>query len=176
MPNEHDPIATLLRRTAKRDTTAFRELYDLTSPRQLGIAIRILGRRDLAEEAIQDAYVSIWERAANFRPEMGSAQGWITTIVRRRAIDRLRASTWLKHEVVTDQSEAHSATATASENDLALYRCLDTLTGKMQVAIRLAYLYGMTHRELSEALEMPLGTIKSRLRRGLEALKECLET
>ena len=174
MPEDEDQIAALLRRTAARDRAAFRRLYDLTAPRQFAIAMRVLGRRDLAEEAVQDAYVSVWQSADAFRPGGGSAQGWITAILRRRAIDRLRASPWLAREVAAEAPEPPPS-PDAPEEALALHRCLGALSAPVRRAIRLAYLYGMTHRELSDALGLPLGTLKSRLRRGLAALKECLE-
>ena len=170
-----DPIAVLLFRTANQDIAAFRDLYAQTAPRQLAIALRLLGRRDLAEEAVQDAYVSIWQKAGNFRTGMGSGQGWITCIVRRRAIDRLRASPWLAREIDIEGMKVPSKTWEPSENHLALQQCLDGLPSNVQTAIRLSYHYGLTHMELSKALDLPLGTLKSRLRRGLAALKECLE-
>lgn len=176
MSKRDDPIATLLIRTAKHDAAAFRELYELTAPRQLAIATRLLGRCDLAEEAIQDAYISIWNKAASFTPGTGSAQGWITTITRRRAIDRLRASPWLRREINTDQADISPATSDISQDRLALQQCLDRLSSNVQSAIRLAYLYGFTHVELSKRLDLPLGTLKSQLRRGLAKLKECLST
>ncbi|MEE9453618.1 MAG: sigma-70 family RNA polymerase sigma factor [Paracoccaceae bacterium] len=176
MSKRDDPIAVLLVQTAKHDAAAFRELYELTAPRQLAIAARLLGRRDLAEEAVQDAYVSIWDKAENFNPITGSAQGWITTITRRRAIDRLRASPWLKREIDIDWMDTIPASPDIHEDRLALQQCLDRLSNKVQSAIRLAYLYGLTHLELSKMLNLPLGTLKSQLRRGLAALKECLST
>lgn len=175
MQQSRDEVAHLLHLTAQGDRAAFRRLYDCTAPRQMAIALRILRRRDLAEEAVQDAYVSIWQRAGTFRPGIGSGQGWITTILRRRAIDRLRASPWLSREIAADLPDGEPIHADTEER-LTLLHCLERLAENVRVAIRLAYLHGLTHQELSTKLDMPLGSLKSRLRRGLIALKECLET
>ncbi|MEX0350119.1 MAG: sigma-70 family RNA polymerase sigma factor [Paracoccaceae bacterium] len=171
---EEPSLEDLLSLTSTGDKAAFKALYDQTAGRQLVIARRIVGRDDLAEEAVHDAYVSIWHSAQHFRAGAGSAMGWICTITRRRAIDRLRASPWLHREVATLPEEATPAQATGSEDRLALEQCLGELAPHVRTAIRLAYLYGMTHSELSQRLDLPLGTLKSQLRRGLIALKECL--
>lgn len=172
MPSESD-LAYLILRSAERDMTAFQALYQQTAPLMLRIALDILGRRDLAEEAVQDAYLQIWSRAASFSPARGSARGWMAVIQRRRAIDRLRASPWLHREAPeAEMIESRIASLPAS---LELRQCLDRLSPQVRHGICLAYLYGMTHMELSTATGTPLGTLKSRLRRGLAALKECLE-
>ncbi|WP_171176021.1 sigma-70 family RNA polymerase sigma factor [Ruegeria sp. HKCCD8929] len=170
----HTTIEELLSRTAARDPEAFRALYDRTVSRQLVIARRILPRNDLAEEAVHDAFVSIWHSADRFRPEAGSALGWICTIVRRRAIDRLRASPWLHRELTLLPEDDYKSADTTPEERLTLEQCLAELSAHVRTAIRLAYLYGMTHSELSARLDMPLGTLKSQLRRGLASLRECL--
>lgn len=165
-------LSALITRTAGRDRTAFRELYDATSPLLMAIALKILGRRDLAEEAVQDAYVSIWSQAHRFDERRGAARGWIATIARRRAIDRLRASPWLKREFPQEGEVA--ARIERLPESMTLRHCLAQLTTDTRNAICLAYLYGMTHTELSSMSGIPLGTIKSRLRRGLAALRECI--
>ncbi|MEM9550018.1 MAG: sigma-70 family RNA polymerase sigma factor, partial [Pseudomonadota bacterium] len=172
MKGETDTLEDLLVRTATRDPVAFRSLYDRTVGRQLAIARRILHRADLAEEAVHDAYVAIWHSAARYQPDAGSALGWITTIVRRRAIDRLRASPWLKRETGIDPHAHQMSSDTQPETRLALAQCLGELPDAVRRAIRLAYLHGLTHTELSARLDLPLGTLKSRLRRGLAALRE----
>ena len=172
--SEAGTLEELLRRTSARDLNAFRELYDRTAGRQLAIARRILHRDDLAEEAVHDAFLSIWQSAGRFRPEAGSALGWICAIVRRRAIDRLRASPWLQREVATLPDDIGAPPQTASEDRLALQKCLGLLAPHVRSAIQLAYYYGLTHGELSQRLDLPLGTLKSQLRRGLAALKDCL--
>lgn len=173
MDREAVEFEDLLREAGRGNASAFRDLYTRTAPRQLAIARRILFRDDLAEEAIQDAYLSIWQCAAQFRPGEGSALGWITAIVRRRAIDRLRASPWLRREI--DEAEPDGGSALGwSEDRMALEECLSALRPHVCRAIRLAYLYGVSHVQLSEVLCMPLGTLKSQIRRGLAELEDCL--
>jgi RNA polymerase sigma-70 factor (ECF subfamily) len=167
-------LAPLIAATAARDREAFRRLYDAAAPRLFGIALRILGRRDLAEEATQDAFLSIWDQASRFDPERGGALAWMTVILRRRAIDRLRASPWLQREIA-DDIDGVDAAVSALPDTLALRQCLERLQIATRRAIVLGYLHGMSHQELSRALEAPLGTIKSRVRRGLAALRECLQ-
>jgi RNA polymerase sigma-70 factor (ECF subfamily) len=169
---EDAELDNLLCGAADGDKSAFRELYLRTAPRQLAIARRILARDDLAEEAVQDAYVSIWQSAARFEPDAGSALGWITAIVRRRAIDRLRASPWLRQEVA--ELETAGEAQGWSADRMALEECLASLGPSVRRAIRLAYLYGLSHTQLSQKLDVPLGTLKSQLRRGLATLRDCL--
>lgn len=138
----------------------------------MAISLKILGRIDLAEEAVQEAYVSIWSQAYRFDRRRGTASGWIATIARRRAIDRLRASPWLKREF-PQEGEIAARIERLSES-MTLKHCLGQLPSETRHAICLAYLYGMTHSELSSVSGLPLGTIKSRIRRGLISLRECI--
>ncbi|MEM7524644.1 MAG: sigma factor-like helix-turn-helix DNA-binding protein [Pseudomonadota bacterium] len=165
-------LATLLARVATRDRAAFKRLFDLTSGRMLAIAMRILNRRDLAEEAVQDAYLSIWTKAGAYRRGDGAPLAWISVIVRRRAVDRLRASPWLQRESPDFEDGWRPPPGRESVD---LRRCLEKLDDKTRYAICLSFLYGMTHQELSAATSIPLGTVKSRLRRGLLNLKACLD-
>ncbi len=166
-------LAELLVSVAKGDRDAFRVLYDRTASKMLGMALRILGRRDIAEEALQEAYLSIWSRAVSFDPTRGAAEAWIATIVRRRSIDRLRASPWLKREI-PELNEIDGCLMPLPET-LSLRTCLAKLDRMTRYSIILAYIYGLTHAELNERTSIPLGTIKSRLRRGISALKVCLD-
>lgn len=176
MLDKQSSATELLSLVASGDRAAFRILFERTAPRQLAIARRILGRTDLAEDAVQEAYLTIWTKAANYRENLGSADAWITTIVRRRAIDFLRASPWLSREVAESVTNpAQSAITTSTPERLTLEHCLSALEQKVNTAIRLAYVYGFTHSELSQRLDIPLGTLKSRIKRGLASLKECLE-
>ena len=170
-----DPaLADLIAQTARGDRVAFHLFYTRTSPRMMAIALRLLGRRDLAEEAVQDAYVSAWQSAKRYDPAAGSAEAWITTITRRRAIDRLRASPWLQREV-PDQADIAAWPGLSATDQMSLWTCLGQLESDTRVSICLCYLYGLTHQELSQTMDTPLGTVKSRVRRGLTALKECLQ-
>lgn len=168
-----DPLADLIAAAATGDRLAFRALYQATAPRLLAIAQRMLGRRDMAEEAVQDAFVAAWRAAASYDPALGSVQAWLSTIVRRRAIDRLRASPWRVQE---RESEGDIAIPPATgEQKLAVRECLEQIATNERLALSLVYYYGLSHSELSTRLSVPLGTAKSWVRRGLHAMKQCLE-
>ncbi len=170
----HDELDALLQRVARQDRRAFKDLYDRTAPRLNAIALRMLGRVDLAEEVLQETFLTIWDKAGRYDPALGVAQAWITTILRRRAIDRLRASPWLPRDL--PEAETVPAIVSAIPESLSLRHCLQKLDRATLHAIILSYMYGMTHRELHDRTGIPLGTLKSRLRRGLLALRKCLET
>jgi len=163
---------TLLEAIAQGDQAALRRLYDVAAPRMLGIAIRMLGRRDLAEEAVQDAFIAVWSAAGSYDRSLGRPQAWLATIVRHKAIDRLRASPWMKNEVGDAEP---NATQHGDLNALAVRQCLDRLDTSQSRALMLVYYYGLTHSELGRQLKAPLGTVKSWIRRGLLGLKQCLE-
>lgn len=174
---DDDELAALIEATAAGDRAAFRALYDRSAPRLLAAAGRVLGRRDLAEEAVQEAYISIWEKASTYKREAGAPLAWMSTIARRRAIDRLRASPWLKREA-PDEDIERAFDKLAERNDvdsIALKECLDELESKPRDAILSAYIFGMTHSELARARSMPLGTVKTVIRRGILQLRRCLE-
>lgn len=173
---DDDQLARLIEQSATGDREAFRTLYDLTASRLMGATMRILGRSDMAEDALQEAYLSIWERAGTYRREVGAPLAWMSTIARRRAIDRLRASPWLKREAPEDEGAAIVAAAVGGPDAdmLTLKECLGRLEQRALDAILSAYLYGMSHRELALAKSMPLGTVKSMIRRAALQLKRCL--
>jgi RNA polymerase sigma-70 factor (ECF subfamily) len=144
--------------------------------------LRIVRRQDIAEEVLQDAFLTIWQRAVDFRPEKGAAMTWMATVVRHRAIDRVRR---LRPETALDDApevaERADPTplpfdqAVASQERRALEDCLDTLEEKQKTCITLAFHGGLSHEEVSGKLAVPLGTVKSWIRRGLLRLKGCLE-
>lgn len=180
----NDPVgtelATCLRDIAQGRADAFRRLYEAEAGRMLGIALRILKRRSLAEEAVHDAFVSIWNRAASYDARLGSPRGWIHTIVRNRALNILRgeARTELTDsleplEIASADENPEEAVGRLSDAE-ALRHCLDRLETAPRHAVVLAYVEGLSHGEIAERLRIPLGTIKSRIRRSLLALKECL--
>jgi RNA polymerase sigma-70 factor, ECF subfamily len=168
-----------LYRTARRDRAAFAALYTQTSAKLFGIALRIMREREAAEEVLQESFVAIWERAGDYDPARGSAMGWLVTILRHCAIDRLRRG--------AAQPESRSAPEDAlatliaperadSRAELrALQRCLDELDEQPRRAVLLAYCYGLTREELARRLAVPVGTVKSWLRRSLERLQRCLD-
>ncbi|MBL8838421.1 MAG: sigma-70 family RNA polymerase sigma factor [Alphaproteobacteria bacterium] len=178
---DRDGLGRLLGDAAAGDRAAFRAVYDATAPHLLGVALRILRRRDAAEEVVQEAYVSIWQHAGEYRRERGTPIAWMGTIVRNRALDRIRRE---RATVALDDVPGHEdwhdpdplpddATATSQEaRRLAV--CLDALDAKQRRAIVLAYREGLTHDEIARRLPAPLGTVKTWIRRGLMQLKDCL--
>ncbi|MEZ5738138.1 MAG: sigma-70 family RNA polymerase sigma factor [Burkholderiaceae bacterium] len=161
------------------DRRALRRLYDRESHWLLGVAYRIVRDRQLAEDVVQEAFVSVWTRAATFDPALGSGRGWIYTIVRHRALREVRSPERKRRLVLDDpdtlESLAHELpSATDVPDRVALRRCLDTLDADRRLCIEAAFVEGYTQTELAELLDKPLGTIKSWIRRGLLALRECL--
>ena len=177
MTADPDPLADLIEAVAVGDRQALRGLFDRAGPRMLGIAMRMIGNREMAEEALQDAFVAVWSNAGRFDREKGSGQAWLATIIRRKAIDRLRASPWLRNESgEPDENISADAHFSASkDNALAVRECMERLDQKERTALELVYYYGLSHRELRVRLDAPLGTVKSWVRRGLIALRQCLD-
>ncbi len=171
--------AALIRACAEGDKTALQELMTAEGGRMLGVARRMLRRSDLAEDAVQDALVLIWRRADQFDATRGSARGWIFTILRNRCLTMLRKE---DREVATD-SENLDSTPEASvleaalgglETSMGLRQCLERLDGATRQAILSSYVLGHSHGEIAGRLQAPLGTVKARVRRGLNTLRECL--
>lgn len=160
----------LLVACAAGDRAAFRELYTLTAPRMTAIALRLTRRQDIAADALQDAYLKVWRNAARFDPARGSAIGWMATILRHSALDRLPAE-----RPYEDIALVEIAVPPADPGEAKLEGCLARLPAPQRHAVLLAFYDGLTHAELAQRLAAPLGTVKSWVRRGIEALKTCLE-
>jgi RNA polymerase sigma-70 factor, ECF subfamily len=176
-----DRIEQLLSRCALRDERALGELYELVSSQLFGILLRILKRRALAEEALQDVMVRVWQRADQYVAYRGRAMPWLASIARYRAIDLLRAQR--THTSIDDAP----AEALANDDDFAdatlsqrlrnaLGDCLGRLNQEQQRCIALAYVNGYSQDQIATAIGSPLGTVKSWMRRGLASLKRCLES
>lgn len=154
----------------------------MTAPRLFAVLVRILGRRELAEEALQDVFISIWHNAAGYRPELGNPLTWMISIARYRAIDLRRRS---RRELLLGDIGPLADAADPGADPLrdamretaaaALDECLGRLRSEPRACLQLAYLNGLTHEEVAASVGQPLGTVKSWIRRGLQALKECLE-
>ena len=171
-------LEALLGAAARGDRPAFAELYRRTAPRLFGLALVVVKRREWAEEVLQDAFVAVWRRAADFSEEKGSANAWLATIVRHRAIDRLRREpiTVPADSVIAgmiDESPDAPAQLELSQAARRIEGCLGELDESQRRAIRFAYYEGLTHVELAARMDSPLGTVKSWIRRGLERLREC---
>ncbi len=174
-------LEAALGRCVAGDKSALNAIYAEEGPRMLGVALRILKRRTVAEDAVQDAFVLIWRNAAKFDAAKGSAATWIYTVLRNRALSLLRSEGRMEptempvgEEVVDEAETPEDAMARLSDAD-ALKHCLERLEPKRRMAIALTYVHGLSHGELAGRLNMPLGTIKSWLRRSLLTLRECLQ-
>jgi len=167
----------LIERAGRGDEAAFEALYRETAPRLFAIALRMTGQHAAAEDVLHEAYVAVWRSAARFDPRRGSARAWLGTILRRKAIDRLRASPWLERAIDAEALPAPAAAVVerSDEAALSLRQCLERLAPESFRAIWLCALYGFSYRELSDRLSEPVPTLKSRVRRGLLALRKCLD-
>jgi RNA polymerase sigma-70 factor (ECF subfamily) len=174
-------LAEVLLRTGSEDRTAFRDLYTLTSAKLFGICLRICGERQAAEDVLHDVYLTIWKRAGAWEPGRASPITWLATIARNRAIDWRRAQTVRRASPIDDApdiaDEAPDAESMLLSGEAAhrLHHCLDTLEARQRSAIRTAFFDGVTYAELAERGNVPLGTMKSWVRRGLGRLKDCLD-
>jgi RNA polymerase sigma-70 factor (ECF subfamily) len=171
---DNPTIEPLLARVALQDRAAFKALYDASASHLLGVALRILRIRSLAEEAVQDAFVQIWQNAKGFQARRAPASAWMNSIIRYRALDVLRRT---GREVPIDDIGGEPAMAMAvpfKVADMDLERCLAGLSTEARNCVGLAFVEGYSHPELARRLGRPLGTIKSWVRRGLQQLKECL--
>ncbi len=171
----------LLARVARGDSDAFEALYQASSSKLFAVALRILRNREQAEEVVQEAYVKIWSRAGDFKPEIASPITWMAAIVRNRSLDEVRrkAGRVFVNDGELDQLESDDESAIAlleRQDDVArLKRCLDGLEAEKKKMVCLAYLDGMSREELAQKFDKPEGTVKTWLRRSLMQLKGCLE-
>lgn len=164
---------------------ALRELYDATSSRLYGVALRVTGNRNWAEDVLQEAFLNIWRIAGDYRVSLSPPMAWMGVIVRSRALDFLRRRTseradqgveldeYLQDTVAGDGTNPADA-AELSEQAFALRQCLSRLEAKQREVVSLAYMRDLSHGELSAQLKLPLGTVKTWIRRGLEQLRQCM--
>jgi RNA polymerase sigma-70 factor (ECF subfamily) len=173
-------VESLLEAAALQDAAAFRSLYDLAVPKLLGIASRIVRRRDLAEEVVQDVFVKIWTGTARFDRTLGSGLAYLAALTRNRALDQVRRKTEVSAEErpemqdLSDNLPTPEAVAEDRSELRAVLACLQRLPAGQRQAIAAAYLDGATGAEIAARLAVPLGTVKTWLSRGLAALRECM--
>ncbi len=192
-PNERSQeLARLLSRTALGDRAAFATLYQQSSAHLLGVILRINKDRAQAEDLLQEVFVKIWGAAGSFDAQRAQALTWMTAVARNRAIDSLRRRQTEPQEVTArsttaDDEDDDMLAQLASEDDgpmdllsqameaRAVKLCLRSLSGEQQQTLALAFYDGLSHAEVASHLSQPLGTVKSWVRRGLQALRGCLE-
>ena len=178
-------LTELLARTALADQRAFGELYRLSAPHLYGVALRILREPALAEDLLQEAFVSIWHHAGSYSAAKARPQTWLTSIVRNRCLDQLRRREPDTVTITRDEDEAEmefpsmgptpEAQLLSGADANSVRACIEGLEGGQRQAIALAFVQGLSHAELSQHLHQPLGTVKSWVRRGLERLRKCLD-
>ena len=177
-----EPLAELIAASARGDEQAFHRLYRATSGALFGMALRMLKRRDWAEEVLQECFVSLWRHAPDYNAGRAAPMTWMTSIVRNRCLDWLRRP---RPEVADEDGALTEAAESGNPGPLdelermksahALNRCLGELEARQRQAIALAFYDGLSHAELASHLREPLGTVKTWVRRGLLKLKACLE-
>jgi RNA polymerase sigma-70 factor, ECF subfamily len=179
--SEHGELNRLLLRAAEGDRTAFAELYRRTSPRLLGVCARMLADRREAEEVLQEAYVTVWQRGKTFDPSRASAMTWLVALARNKAIDRLRqhhdatGDHPLELDGMPDEDPTPAMRAERGEEYRRLEKCMDELEPRQRRSIQEAFFSGITYNALAERAKVPLGTMKSWIRRGLLQLRACLD-
>ncbi|MBW0144550.1 sigma-70 family RNA polymerase sigma factor [Sphingomicrobium clamense] len=180
--NQQDRVAleAALVETGREDHGAFRTLYRLSSAKLFGICLRICGSRAAAEDVMSETYMTIWRRAGAYEPGRVSPVTWLATVARNKAIDWKRKQGRRQRTGVEeiadlpDENPAADDLILADEQSARLHLCLDKLGEDQRKAIRTAFFNGLTYSELAEKEGVALGTMKSRVRRGLMALKDCL--
>jgi len=175
-------IVAALARVSSGDRAALQAVYRLTSAKLFGVCLRILGERSEAEDVLQEVYVTVWRKAGGFDASRASPLTWLIAIARNRAIDRLRATKQSRRMEPIDaaaevaDSAAIADSALESTQDRArLHGCLDALASHERAALRGAYFDGNTYEDLAARMSVPLGTMKSWIRRAMIKLKSCLE-
>ena len=178
-------LIALIDRVALLDEKALRELYEQTSSKLYGVAVRVVTNREWAEDVLQEAFINIWRIAGDYKASLSPPMAWMALVVRSRGLDflRRRASERADRmqeldDVISDTVAGDSPnpmdTAQASEQAKALHTCLSQLENKQREVVSLAYLRDMSHGELADQLNLPLGTVKTWIRRGLEQLRGCM--
>lgn len=175
-------LADALVRCGRGDRAALDDVYQRTSAKLFGLCLRILPDRGEAEDALQDAFVTIWQKADRYDPERASPIAWLAALTRNKAIDRLRRRGGMAAQPIDEAAEivdpAPSAEAAALQADEArrLHDCLRELEARDVGLLRGAFFQGSTYAELAERVSQPLGTVKSRIRRALIRLRGCLSS
>jgi RNA polymerase sigma-70 factor, ECF subfamily len=173
-PDQRLADIALLDRVAARDQHALAELYDRHSRLLFGLIVRILRDRAEGEEVLQEVFLSVWTKAASYNPALGSPVGWLLGLARNRAIDHLRArvrARTLQGVEVPPAGDNPEEAARRNQEGGRVRSALDTLPDDQRALLEHAYFQGMTHSELAEAFALPLGTVKTRVRAGMQALR-----
>jgi RNA polymerase sigma-70 factor, ECF subfamily len=183
-PNQPSLTPDLLARVGTGDAQAFAQCYEQSSSVLFTLALRILNNRDEASELLQDVYIEAWRKAGSFDPKRGSPMAWLITLTRSRAIDRLRASASrgrnLTDSIEETSDDLRSAlpdpfdTHALEELRMLVMEAFNDLPAPQQEAIELAFYGGLTHAEIAAKLDKPIGTVKTRIKLGMNKLRYAL--
>ncbi|MBB3592718.1 RNA polymerase sigma-70 factor (ECF subfamily) [Rhizobium sp. BK529] len=173
-------FADLIGRVALGDRKAFAALYNQTSPKLLAICLRILGNRNEAEEVLQEVYIKIWQRAGAFTAGSLTSAAWLAAIARNQSIDAIRARKPVADEVdsmldLADAGPDPEAQVVIGDEGRRIDTCMEELEADRAVAVKRAYVEGLSYRELADQFGIPLNTMRTWLRRSLLKLRECME-
>ena len=190
--NSDERLVQLLDAVGQRDAAALKALYDLTAPRLYGLALKLVRQRELAQDVLQEAFLTVWRAASDYRDALSPPLAWLGLIVRSRALDALRRRKAAREDVsdsldqssyddgptpldvMTSETPGPLDNVQTSQTASALHSCLARLEPRQREVLSLAYLRELSHGELSEQLKLPLGTVKTWIRRGLEQLRLCM--
>lgn len=176
-----EQLKQLLAQCALGNRRAFETLYRNAAPRLHSVALRCMGRHDLAEEVVQESFVRIWHNASRYEAHLSAPLTWMINITRHQAIDQLRKHreqplSDLQQDALADEGpSAHEQLDSAREAN-ALNHCIERLDAMQRQSITIAYFHGLSCSELADQLQAPLGSVKSWIRRGMERLRRCLES
>ena len=184
-PLDPQQLKAWLLAAGKRDAAAFRALYEASSSKLFGFALRILHKRELAEEVLQESFVAIWNNAANYQSHLAAPMTWMATIVRNKAFDHLRRSDaaveidaeQFDGEVMNALQDPQATPIEAlqmSGDAKALAWCMSALEGAHRQVVALAYFHDLSHSEVAAQMKLPIGTVKTWIRRSLDKLRVCL--
>ncbi|MGC3939098.1 sigma-70 family RNA polymerase sigma factor [Roseobacter sp. EG26] len=173
-------LSDLIRRVASRDRAAFDQLYLVTSRKLFGVTLRMLKDRAEAEDALQEAYVRIWQKADRFRPGQAQPMSWLIAITRNLSIDRLRRRKAPSVPItdafdIADTAPGPEAMTAHSMQRAQLDQCLEKLGARKAEAVQSAYIEGYSYQELADRFQIPLNTMRTWLRRSLLLLRDCLK-
>lgn len=167
-----------LQATAQGDKNAFAQLYKATSGKLFAVSLQLLRRRDWAEDVLQDAFVRIWHNAADYHTDKGTVMTWMISITRYRALDLIKTRQFKAEHIELDPDwhpEAEADQDGLGKEKVKLDDCMSALDAEHRQSIYLAFVNGLTHKEITCHTGAPLGSVKSWIRRGLARLKRCLE-
>ena len=187
MNGDATSLQALLARAGQGDHAAFEEVYRRTHAHLFGLALRMLGREQAAEDVLQEAFVSVWKNAASYRTQVEGQEiqpmTWLIAIVRNKALDALRSRTRKRESELPDDETLDGAVGAVpsaldlfaqATRSLKVENCLGELDGSHRQSLALAYYQGLSHSEVAAQMGAPLGSVKAWIRRGLDKLKACL--